>query len=105
MSALPDEVFLSHSDQDRAFADSLASVMRRPSVPVWYCQTNINGSQQWHDEIGVALRRCDWFALVLSPQAIESVWVKRELMYALRQERFESKIIPVMYQPCDYERL
>jgi len=101
----PSELFLSHSSLDRAFADSMAETLRRHGVPVWYSQTNILGAQQWLDEIGAALRRCDWFALVLSPNSVESIWVKRELSYALIQSRFENRIMPVLYQACDYERL
>jgi hypothetical protein len=102
---LPHEVFLSHSDRDRPFVTELAAMMRRHGIPVWYSRTNILGAQQWHDEIGAALRRCDWFILVLSPNAVESIWVKRELLFSLQQNRFEDKIIPLLYQPCDYERL
>ena len=29
------------------------------------------------------------------------MWVKRELSYALRDNRYENKIIPLLYQPCD----
>jgi hypothetical protein len=83
----------------------LADMMRRHGIPVWYSRTNILGAQQWHDEIGAALRRCDWFVLVLSPHAVESIWVKRELLFSLQQNRFEDKIIPLLYQPCAYERL
>ncbi len=100
---LPHEVFLSHANQDRGFVDSLAEVIRRHGVPVWYSQTNILGARQWHDEIGAALRRCDWFLIVLSPQSVDSKWVKRELLYALDHNRYDSKIVPVMYQSCDYE--
>jgi|ERR671924_1103713 hypothetical protein len=102
---LPQEVFLSHSDRDRPFVTELADMMRRHGIPVWYSRTNILGAQQWHDEIGAALRRCDWFVLVLSPNAVESIWVKRELLFSLQQNRFEDKIIPLLYQPCAYERL
>lgn len=102
---LPGEVFLSHSNQDREFADSLAEVIRRHGVPVWYSQTNIIGAQQWHDEIGDALRRCDWFTVILSPQSVESRWVKWELLYALRQNRFANRIIPISYQHCDHDQL
>jgi hypothetical protein len=102
---LPQEVFLSHSDRDRQFVTMLADMMRRHGIPVWYSRTNILGAQQWHDEIGAALRRCDWFVLVLSPHAVESIWVKRELLFSLQQNRFEDKIIPLLYQPCTYERL
>lgn len=102
---LPKEIFLSHSDQDRQFVERLVSVMRRHGLPVWYSRTDVLGGQQWHDEIGEALRRCDWFVLVLSPSALESMWVKREMNFALNQNRFENKIVPLLYQHCAYEQL
>lgn len=102
---LPNEVFLSHSSLDRQFANDLAAVMGRHGIPVWYSQINILGAQQWQDEIGAALQRCDWFVIILSPQSVDSMWVKRELAYALQQNRFENKIIPLIYQPADYDRL
>jgi hypothetical protein len=103
--ALPEEVFLSHSNHDRDFVDSLADVMRHHGVPVWYSQINIMGAQQWHDEIGSALRRCDWFVIVLSPQSVESEWVKHELLYVFRHNRFRNRIVPILYQDCDPELL
>lgn len=33
------------------------------------------------------------------------MWVKRELSYALEQKRFENKIVPILYQPSQFERL
>jgi len=68
---------------DRQFVDRLVDVLRRHGTPVWYSETNIRGAQQWHDKIGAALRRCDWFVLVLSPDAAASKWVERELLYSL----------------------
>lgn len=101
----PREVFLSHSSQDREFVSRLANELRRHNIPIWYSQTNIMGAQQWHDEIGDALRRCDWFLVVLSPRSVESMWVKRELMFALQQKRFDKQIVPIVYESCDYEHL
>ncbi len=105
LSLVPKEVFLSHSDQDRSFAADLAEMMRRHGIPVWYSRTNVRGGHQWHDEIGAALQRCDWFVLVLSPNAVGSMWVRRELLYALQQRRFDNKIIPILYQDCAYDEL
>ncbi len=104
-SLVPKEVFLSHSDQDILFTADLADMMRRHGIPVWYSRTNISGGQQWHDEIGAALQRCDWFVLVLSPNAVGSMWVRRELLYVLQQRRFDNKIIPILYQDCAYDEL
>jgi hypothetical protein len=102
---LPREVFLSHASGDRDFADRLAKTLREHGIPVWYSRTHLRGAQQWQAEIGRALRRCDWFIVILSPKSVRSMWVKRELSYALIQKRFEDKIVPVLYRKCDYEKL
>lgn len=105
MLHIPNEVFLSHSNLDQSFVTSIAEVLRRHGIPTWHSRTNIVGAQQWHDEIGDALKRCDWFILVLSPNSVGSIWVKREALFALNDNRYADKIIPLLYQPCDYDQL
>jgi hypothetical protein len=105
MAALPKEVFLSHSSRDRQFATEVAEVIRRHGIPVWYSRTNIVGAQQWHDEIGAALRRCNWLVLILSPNALKSTWVEHELLFALNNHRYRKKIVPLLYKNCKYEKL
>jgi len=101
----PKEVFLSHAHGDRRFLSRLAAVLRSHGIPYWYSKTHLAGAQQWHDEIGRALARCDWFLVVLSPQATKSEWVKRELVFALNERRYRGKIVPVLLRSCDYNRL
>ena len=83
----------------------LVDALRRHGIPVWYSDSNLQGAQQWHDESGAALRRCDWFVLVLSPHAVESKWVKRELVHSLQQDRFDDRIVPLLYRRCSYDDL
>jgi len=33
---------------------------------------HIVAAKQWHDEIGNALSRCDWFIVVLTPDSVRS---------------------------------
>jgi hypothetical protein len=99
------EVFLSHSSQDREFVMRLAHMLKRHEVRYWYSAKHIEGARQWHDEIGRALVRCDWFLVVLTPSSIRSEWVKRELLFALNEDRYKEKIIPVLRKPCKYSRL
>jgi len=33
------------------------------------------------------------------------MWVKRELLFALQQERFADRIVPIMVQSCGFDRL
>ena len=102
---LPGEVFISHSSKDRRLAERLAEMLRQNGIAVWFSQTSLLGAQQWHDEIGEALARCDWFLILLSPAATRSKWVKRELLYALRNARYENRIVPLRYRKCDLDRL
>jgi hypothetical protein len=102
---LVSELFVSHAAADHAFVEPLVGTIRRHGLPVWYSKTNLVGAQQWHDEIGAALERCDWFLVVLSPNSVESIWVKRELLFALSEKRYTNRIIPLLYQPWEYKKL
>ena len=101
----PAEVFLSHASADRATADLVAALLERHGVPHWYSRRSIRGAQQWHDEIGRALARCDWFVLLLSETSVKSKWVKRELLYALDDDRYQDHILPLVLDDCDYRDL
>lgn len=101
----PKELFLSHSSQDLLIANRISETLRKHGVPVWYSPTNILTAQQWHDEIGKALKRCDWFMVLLSSHSVASKWVKRELHYALRHNQYDNHIMPVIIEDCDYEEL
>jgi hypothetical protein len=102
---IPGKLFLSHASADRPFVSKLATFLTVRKIPFWYSKRHLVGAQQWHDEIGKALQSCDWFLVVISPAAVRSKWVKRELMYALNEDRYENRIIPLLYKPCDAEAL
>jgi hypothetical protein len=96
------DVFISHSSRDRVFVEKIVAVLRRHGIACWYAPTNILGAQQWQDEIGRALRRCNWFLLVLSKNALKSKWVKRELAYALEDDRYNDRILSIVKTPGKY---
>ncbi|MEX2139118.1 MAG: toll/interleukin-1 receptor domain-containing protein [Pirellulales bacterium] len=104
-SRLPREVFISHSSRNQKFVERLVDVLRDHGVPTWVSSRSLIGAQQWHDEIGAALSRCDWFAVVLSKDAVRSEWVKRELVRALRDSRYDGRIIPLLNRQCDLDKL
>ena len=59
-----DRGFVSHSHVDQEFAERLVGVLRRHRIPVWYSDTDMQGAQQWHDEIGRALQRCSKASMI-----------------------------------------
>ena len=83
----------------------MAKTLIAHGIPVWYSSKSIATAAEWLDEIGLALRRCDWFVVLLSPASVASKWVKRELSYALRHSQYDGHVIPVMVKACDYEQL
>ncbi len=99
------EVFLSHASRNHAAAQRLRDLLVAHGVPVWFSPHHIKGAQQWQDEIGAALARCDWFIVMLTPAAVKSMWVKRELNSVLAEKRYESRIIPLLFKQCDYRAL
>jgi hypothetical protein len=102
---IPKEVFLSHSSNNTPVAKSVGETLRSHGVPVWFSLTNIMTAQQWQDEIGKALRRCDWFMVLLSNDSVNSKWVRLELQYALNHSQYDNHIIPVKIEFCEYEEL
>jgi hypothetical protein len=103
--AAPSEIFISHSSKNASFVNRLKEVLAAHGLTSFLSKTSIRGAQEWHDEIGTALRRCDWFLLVLSPQAVTSAWVKHELIYALQKNRYRGRIVPIVYRMCDKDAL
>ncbi len=99
------KIFLSHSSKDRAFVLRLVKIFESNRISYWYSATHIKGAKQWHDEIGRALGACNWFLVVLTPDAVRSQWVKRELLFALDEDRYNRRIIPLLYKSCKYSRL
>jgi hypothetical protein len=100
-SSHPAEVFLSHSHHDQKLLLRVAGELRRHGVSVWYSQHGIVGAQKWISEIGKALGRCDWFIVLLTPNAVKSVWVEREVTMALTDHRrYNGRIIPVLARKC-----
>ena len=101
----PTEVFLSHANNDRAMVGRISAELTRHGIANFFSPQNIVGAQQWQIEILGALRRCDWFLVLLSPDAINSMWVKREVAFALQDPRYEDRIVPLRYRECDLESL
>jgi TIR domain len=99
------EIFLSHASQDHDKALRLRQILVAHGLRVWFSPHHIQGAQQWHDEIGEALARCDWFALLLTPNSTKSMWVKRELKYALIERRYANRIVPMLFRKCDFKAL
>lgn len=91
-------VFISYSRADSQFVDGLIGDLQQAGFPVWLDREAISGGAAWRGAISQAIRDCEAFLVVLSPQAVSSRNVTKELALADEHHR---AIIPVRYQDCD----
>ncbi len=98
------KVFISHSSHDRPFVErEIITPLKRHGIETWYSRDDIRTTSDWEQSIRRALSACDWFLVVLSPQSVESEWVRSELHWAM--ENRADRIVPVLIKTCDVNDL
>src|SRR5712692_10423842 len=93
-------IFMSHSHLDNAFVTRLAQDLRRALVDesaVWYDILGLHGGDTWWEKIVEELMAREVFLLVLSSDAMNSRWVRREINMALNENK---SILPVLHRDC-----
>ena len=94
-------IFVSYSSADRAFAQRVVGDLQRAGATVWYDVTGIDEGD-FIAKINDALRQCEWFVLILTPNAIASDWVNTEVNAAIhrRRQSFLRGVFPVLATQC-----
>ena len=94
------KLFISFSSSDLDFVQhQLAPALREAGHKPWFSKVSIRPSDEWERSILAALRDCDWFLVVMSPNALKSKWVQLEVHWAT--EHREGRILPIMLERCD----
>lgn len=97
-------VFISHSSMDRTFVErEIITLLENHGIETWYSSEHVETASDWHDKIVEGLKNCDWFIVVISPNAIKSDWVKSEVHWALEERK--ERVVPIFYQSCDINTL
>ncbi|APW61893.1 toll/interleukin-1 receptor domain-containing protein [Paludisphaera borealis] len=93
--------FISHSSADKEFARRLHSRMVQENLRVWFDEVDMRSGKKIHEQIDEAIRLYDRLLLVLSPNSMNSEWVKTELRKAFKIEKREGKrkLFPVGLAP------
>lgn len=93
------KVFISHSIQDREIVERrLVSLLHGHGIGTWYCQHAMRPGEGINESVKEGLQSCEWFMVVLSPRAVQSKWVARELSWALVERK--GHILPVLIEEC-----
>lgn len=86
-------IFISYGREDIAFVGAMSKDLRENGINLWTDVSSLPGGANWPTEIAAAITQCQAFILVLSPDAVASDYVARELNLAAKNQR---KIIPII---------
>ncbi len=88
-----DRVFISYSRKNQTFAERLARDLDDAGLEVWIDLREIQAGELWQEEIFRGIEASEFVIACLSPSALSSAWVRRELQLAREQHK---PIFPVM---------
>lgn len=96
----PRQIFVSHAHQDAEFAQRLAADLRRAGWDIWIAPDSIRVGEQWVTAVNRGLEESSIFILVLTPEAAQSSWVRRETDAAIHlEQQGEIRFIPLDVKP------
>jgi hypothetical protein len=88
------QIFLSYSRADwQEFTLPLLRRLESEDLLVWVDQYAIRGGDDWLDGINLGLEQCRLLVLCVSPESLNSRYVKMEYRYFLEEEK---PVIPVI---------
>jgi len=95
------QVYLSHVASDGPWARELAHQLMAAGIRVVDPFDELFPGDNWSLKIGRALEESEAMIVLISPEAVKSNWLHGEIQYALGEERFEGRLIPVKVKPTD----
>jgi hypothetical protein len=91
------KVFLSHAHIDKPFVEKLKSDLENRGITTWYDNRDLEIGDIISDVISQGVKQSWCFLIVVSPQSVNSRWVKYELDEAYDQHISKGKrILPVL---------
>jgi hypothetical protein len=94
-------VFLSYSPADERFAKQLALELTQRGCDVWDPRAELFAGDNWAEQIGQALKQSKAMVVLLSPDSVNSDWVRREIEYALGDPNYAGRLFPVLVRPTE----
>lgn len=87
-------IFVSYSREDSEDVQKILRVLRENQFRFWYDQ-GLKSGDVWMEELGEKIDRCEQFLLILSPNAVKSKYVRKELHLAVERKNMEGQILVV----------
>ncbi len=99
------QIFLSHTTSDKEVVEAIGSWLTARGYTVWIDKWMLTPGDSLIDKIGEGIEASDKLVVFLSPESVESNWVKKEVNTGQILELAEEKglgskfVIPVVLKP------
>jgi hypothetical protein len=93
------QVFLSYDLKDSKQARQLADKLTAAGLSVWDAARELLPGDNWALKLGKALEESDAMIVLVSPESVDSPWVRREIEYAVGVPKYKGRLIPVVVRP------
>jgi hypothetical protein len=97
------KVFINYSHKDAALAAQLAGRLKDAGLEAWFDKWEILPGDNWAEKTSEGLKESDAMVVLLTPNALDSDAVQNNISYALGDESFNQRLVPVMVE--DVERV
>ncbi|MCS6871827.1 MAG: TIR domain-containing protein [Anaerolineae bacterium] len=93
------DIFVSYSRANTDFARDLYDKLKELDFTLWRDRSDMEGGENWWEQIKEAIRNVNTMVLVMSPAALASRVVAEEWRYALQEG---TRVIPVIAEDVDF---
>ncbi|MDT5157657.1 MAG: hypothetical protein QOC61_1369 [Acidobacteriota bacterium] len=90
------QVFLSYAESDESLAKKVTEGLEGAGLKVWYDRREILPGENWADKVGRALKESKAMVVLLTPAALRSPNVRRNIEFALGDRTYSHRLIPVI---------
>ena len=90
------KVFITHSHGNRPLYRQVVRTLKQAGLDVWDDEYDTYPSDNWAKVTGKALQKSDAMVVLITPDALDSVIVHRDVSFALSNIQFEYRVIPVL---------
>lgn len=95
------KTFISFSTADMDAADSFVDELRLFYVDDFFFSPRTLDEGYWLSQIEAEIEAAKWFFVLISPAAMQSKWVRREVELAMAAPHLKGKVVPILIEETE----
>lgn len=90
------KVFISYENRAEPLVQRVAAALEEAGLEVWDAARQILPGDNFAGKIAQALQESEAMVVLITPEALRSKWIRWEVDYALGEQGYARRLIPVL---------